>query len=120
MYRQTEEDFAKIFKVIDGRTKHKKYVWDDIAKKLNKHFDELKTSKQWKKQYEEGKKRLAKYGSPLLVANQINKSIVNDGIIEVTVNFDDLKKKLKSYIFKPKTIEEIEKYLKVDHIQVLG
>jgi len=118
MFNNKEEDFKKIFEVIDVQG-GKKRIWKNIEKELNDFFGVKLTGRQWKNQYENAQKRTKKFNSPLMVSKPALFDIPEPTPL-VTLNFDELKNKLKSYIFKSKSLDEISKYLKVDSIQALG
>ena len=66
MYVKSDADLNKLFEVrnfhIENTEVQKR--WIAIAEELNEFFGVGLTPKQWKTQYENGIKRMKKYGSP--------------------------------------------------------
>jgi len=129
MYTKTKQQLEKVFEVIEKHRKNpvNKFFWEDIVKELNEHFDVSLTKRQWRNQYDEGKSRIKKYGSPTIKLARPKKEIPNlkvpyDKQKAEKKEIDMLKKKenLKNLLIKPKRIEEIESVLKIDTIQAMG
>ena len=119
MYNNTQEDFNKIFEVVNNFPEgtHKRN-WNDISAKLNKLFNTSFNAKQWKARYDAAVKRINKHGSPLLRITPIKKEIVKNNKPELSTS--EKKKKLLDYISRPRTIEQINLYLGIDEIEAYG
>lgn len=126
MYSKSDQDYSKLFEVVKYHRENTNIQkrWLSISEELNKVFNVLLTPSQWRSQYDSGIKRLKKYGTAgtrisLTVNNEIpNLYSQSEKAKELSV--DEQKQKLKSFIFKPKTISEIAKHLNVNEIQILG
>lgn len=115
MYNKTEEDYKKLFAVADDiPAGFKLRDWTSIARELNLYFKVELTPKQWKTQYDSGKKRMRKYGTPAARSTYILKEEVKKE------SSSTLALKLRKYLVKPKTMEKITSYLKVDEVTALG
>jgi len=132
MYVKSDEDFKKVFEVVkDHREKtHVQKRWIFIAAELNDFFKTGLSPRQWKSQYDTAIKRIKKYGSPgIKLARTEEKEIpnlkngLNKKLIEqesIILNVSDQKQKLRNFITKPKSMEDITKFLEVDEIQIYG
>lgn len=117
MFNNTESDFKKLAEVYNKYSNHKPK--NEIGKKrteeLNKIFGESFTFNQWRWRHDRAIFRMKSHGSYLPITKSKKQEVVND-----TKDINSLKSKLMSFIFKPKTIEQIEKHLDVDNILALG
>lgn len=125
MYVKSDADLNKLFEVrnfhIENTEVQKR--WIAIAEELNEFFGVGLTPKQWKTQYENGIKRMKKYGSPGIKLPRTKEKEMPNIFIAVQkteFNVDDQKQKLKNYLTKPKLVEDISKFLEVSNIEVLG
>lgn len=125
MYVKSDEDFKKVFEVVkDHREKtHVQKRWIFIAAELNDFFKTGLSPRQWKSQYDTAIKRIKKYGHPgIKLPRTKEKEIPNlNNVQEVkTITLTDQKQKLRNFITKPKSMEDIIKFLEVDEIQIYG
>lgn len=125
MYSKTADDLQTVFDIIDaplpeGQTFRN---WEEITKILNEHFGVVLNKRQWKNQYETGKARLLRTGSAAQTTDlgRANDVMNNQNKKEdSTITLVDQKIKLRKYLAKPKMLNEIVKYLKVDEITAMG
>jgi len=122
MYNGTEKDYEKLFEIVDKHKKlNSKNFWVDALIELNTFFEVSFSVSVWQGRYRHGKNRLDAYGFAdwRLIPKEsydtpIEKEINNE------VNIEEKKEVLKTFLIKPKSIEEIQKKLNVGNIQTLG
>lgn len=116
MYNKTEADYKKVFEVADDiPSGFKTRDWESIARILNEHFKTKLTKKQWKAQYDSGVRRLKKYDNPAARSTYILKEVKTDN-----ETLETKSSKLKKYLIRPKTMDQITKFLNVDEITAQG
>jgi len=122
MYKKNKKDLEKVFEVIERhRANTSQYGrWEYITKELNSYFTVTLTSKQWKTQYELGKKRLQKHGNPAILLPRTELKEIITTKKDKEKELDILQQKLKNLLIKPITTESIMNKLKIDIIKTLG
>lgn len=124
MYNKTNEDFKLVFETIDNLPKRNKFRdWNLITETLNEHFGVSLSKKQWRSQYDSAKRREKIFGEPRQRSNFGHKTDVNNHQ-QLTLDLEEdvcyLKQKLRKYLTKPRNIEQVESYLKVEKVKALG
>ena len=124
MYVKSDADLNKLFEVRNSHVENTNIQkrWIAIAEELNEFFGVGLTPKQWKSQYDSGIRRIKKYGSPgIKLPRTKEKEISNIFTTMQKVNYDveEQKQKLKTYLSKPKIIDDISKFLKVSIIEAI-
>lgn len=118
MYNKTQEDYEYLFKVVnDIPVGYKLRDWDSITRILNDYFKVSLSKKQWKVQYDSGMRRVRKYGNPAARSTYILKE---DKIAKEIETIESKSLRLKKYLARPKTMEQVIKFLDVDEITALG
>ena len=121
MYNRTKADLTKVFEIIDDIPKgEKKRNWFKLTEKLNLYFETQLTKHEWKAQYDTAKVRLRKYGSYELRGHFCTKKEVTESEPKSEIDYTKLKLKLRKYIARPKTMEQIKKYLNIDEYTIMG
>jgi|LGOV01.1.fsa_nt_gb predicted phosphodiesterase len=118
MYSKTQKDYEYIYKIADDiPAGYKTRDWESIALVLNKHFKTKLTAKQWKTQHDSGNRRISKYGNPAARSTYILKE---DKVATKTESMESKSLRLKKYLARPKSMEQITKFLDIDKITALG
>lgn len=118
MYNKSQKDYEKVNEVVnDIPAGHKLRDWVSIARILNKHFKTKLSPRQWSNQYDSGIRRTKKYGNPAARETYILKENKEATILE---SLESKSIRLKKYIIRPKTMDQITKFIKADEITVMG
>lgn len=117
MFRKTKDDYEALFEIVRliPKDEHGRFNWNKIRSKANDYFNDKLSSEQWRSQYRSGKYRKEKTGNP-----EPTKKIDVPRLYVSKEERENRIAKLKSYLKRSHTLDQICKYLSVDRTEALA